>query len=103
MLEIIVHNCDQAAPGESKPRHDRVVLTKVSAEVDSDDAAVSRAEVRDDRPRAIGRAVIDQNQLVAVLGGLERLADRGGECFKALFAAKDGNDYRNIWLARRIG
>ena len=63
VLEVAVHRHDDLAAGAREPGVHRRVLAEVALEADGAHARVAGVQPLDRRPRAVGRAVVDEDQL----------------------------------------
>jgi hypothetical protein len=78
-LHVVVHEQNEVAAGLAQPGHDGVVLPGVLGAVDTHDAVVVGAQRRDGGE---GRAVVHEDKLVVVAGGLKLgagLLDHGAD------------------------
>ena len=75
-LPVVVEADDIVARGVAQPAHQGRVLAEVFGQVDRGDARVLFRQAPDHPEGAVGRAVVDQHQLPAILGqGRHGLAD----------------------------
>ena len=83
VLQVGVERDDQVAAGGVEAGREGGRLAEIAAEADAADARIGRRELLDSLPRAVGRAVVDEDdfQVVAVacghVGQLARGARRG--------------------------
>ena len=65
--------------GEIEAGHHRGGLAEVSAEVDDLDVRIARGDFVEQFLRAVGRAVVDEDEFPRAADAVERLADAGVE------------------------
>src|ERR1041384_4390243 len=98
MLQVIVHDGDVFAATYSKSGDDCIVLTEVSTQVYAYDVRVGSANLFDDRPRAVGRAIVNEHDFIIAAGWIERLCYCRNQGFETVLASIDGNYDREIKL-----
>src|SRR5204863_761235 len=77
MLEIAVHDDGGVAARELQSRGDGRLLAEIAAEADAANARIDLGQRGHDLPRPVGRAVVDDDDLVLARELLLRLAHGG--------------------------
>ncbi len=72
VLQVAVHRHDDLAARAGKTRVHRGVLAEVALEADGAHACIGRVEALELREGAVGRAVVDEDQLVRTVERVER-------------------------------
>ena len=99
VLEVAVHRHDDLAAGAREAGVHRRVLAEVALEADGADARVGGVQPLDDRPGAVARAVVDEDELEAA--PVERRHDPAVELLERARLVVERDDDRE--LRRRPG
>jgi hypothetical protein len=105
VLQVSVHRDDDVAPRADEPCVHRRMLPEIPLEAHRLDARVPRVEALDRRPRAVARAVVDDDHLERTRIGLENGHRLRHDLLDGSFLVEDGHDQRDIRtiVLRKIG